>query len=108
MRRGDIVTVALPGDYGKPRPALVVQDEAFAGHPSLTLLLLTSTLYEAPLLRIPVEPDSDNGLERRSHICIDKAITVPHARLGPRIGRLQEATMQTVNTALARFLGLTI
>lgn len=107
MRRGDIVTVALPGDYGKPRPALVVQADAFAGHPSLTLLLLTSARHEAPLIRIDVEPDSGNGLERPSQICVDKAITVPHARIGRRIGQLEQATMLTVNAALARFLGLT-
>lgn len=108
MRRGDIVTVALPGDYGKPRPALVVQADAFAEHPSLTLLLLTSARHEAPLIRIDVEPDSGNGLERPSQICVDKAITVPRARIGRRIGGLDGSTMRTVDSALARFLGLTV
>lgn len=108
MNRGDIVTVALPGDYGKPRPALVVQADAFAGHPSVTLLLLTSARHEAPLIRIDVEPDSGNNLERPSQICVDKIVTVPQPRVGRRIGQIEQPTMLAVNTALALFLGLTI
>lgn len=106
MRRADLVTVAMPGDYGKPRPALIVRDDAFFAHPSVTLLLLTSTLRDAPLLRITVQPGPDNGLQRPSQVCVDKTATVPRQKIGQRIGRLDEATMRTVDAALARFLGL--
>ncbi|MHB8211101.1 MAG: type II toxin-antitoxin system PemK/MazF family toxin [Acidithiobacillus sp.] len=30
MNRGAVVVVALQGDYGKPRPALVVQSDMFS------------------------------------------------------------------------------
>lgn len=64
--RGDLVTVSLPGDYGKPRPALVIQSDLFAEHPSVTVLPITSHLVDAPLLRIDIGPES--GLERPSQI----------------------------------------
>ncbi len=106
ISRGDLVSVVLSGDYGKPRPALVVQDDAFSALPSLTLLPLTSDLRDAPLVRITAEPSRDNGLQRRSQVIIDKAATVPHSRLGRRIGQLDADTMRSVGAALARFLGL--
>jgi len=105
LRRGDIVSVAAPGDYGKPRPAVIIQDELFDSLPSVTVLPLTSELRNAPILRITVRPDVDNGLRKLSQIMIDKVVTVPRARLGERIGRLDSDAIQSVNTALARFLG---
>jgi mRNA interferase MazF len=66
LRRGDLVTVALQGGYGKPRPALVVQADQFAELGSVVILPITSTLVDAPLLRLPVEPSSDNGLRAPS------------------------------------------
>lgn len=62
MRRGDLVTVATSGDYGKPRPALIVEADAYAEHPSITVLPLTSELYDMPLLRVTVEPGENTGL----------------------------------------------
>ncbi len=106
MRRGDLVTVALQGDQGKPRPALVVQADYFGDLGSVTVLPITSTLVEAPLMRVPVEPSEDNGLAKRSQIMADKPQTPSRTRLGPVIGRLDEATMVTVNRVLAVFLGL--
>ena len=106
MSRGDLITVALPGDYGKPRPALIVQGDAFLGLDSLTILRLTSDRYDAPLVRVDVSPNSGNGLRWESQIMIDKAATVPKARIGQRIGRLDGITMQKVDELLARFLGL--
>lgn len=106
MKRGDLVTVAVSGDYGKPRPALVVQADAYAGHPSVTVLPLTSELHDAPLLRITVEPGEETGLRRRSQVMVDKATTIPRAKAGGRIGRVDEATLATVSRALAGFLGL--
>jgi mRNA interferase MazF len=100
------VTVALQGDQGKPRPALVVQADHFAGLASVTILPVTSTLVDAPLLRVTVEPSGQTGLARRSQIMVDKPQTPSRNRLGPVIGRLDDVTMVTVNRALAVFLGL--
>jgi mRNA interferase MazF len=108
INRGDLVTVAIAGDYGKRRPALVIQDDGFSGLESLTMLRLTSDLRNWPLFRIEVEPTRANGLRERSHIMIDKAISVPRTRIGHRIGYVDTATMRRVDRALARFLGLQI
>jgi mRNA interferase MazF len=104
--RGDIVTVALQGEQGKPRPALIVQADRFAELRAVTVLPITSTLIDAPLLRIAIEPSEQNGLAKRSQIMVDKPQTPLRSRLGPAIGRLDDATMLTVNRALAVFLGL--
>lgn len=105
MRRGDLVTVALSGDYSKPRPALVVQSDLFDAHPSLTVLPVTGDLREAPLLRIRVDPSETNGLRKASDIMVDKPQTVSRERVGAVIGRLDDATIVAVNRALATFLG---
>ncbi len=106
MRRGDLVTVAIGGDYGKPRPALVVQDDAFAALPSVTVLRLTSEIHAEHLVRVTVSPTPENGLRVPSQIMIDKAVTIPRGRAGPVIGHLDKALMRTVGKALAAFLGL--
>ena len=76
MRRGDFVTIAMPGDFGKPRPALVIQTDHFVEHPTVTILPVTSTLVDAPLLRITVPPSAENGLRKPSQVMVDKAMTV--------------------------------
>jgi len=105
VRRGDLVIAVIPGDYGKPRPALIVQSDAFSEMASLTVLPLTSDLQPAPLLRITIEPSAGNGLDRRSQIMIDKAVTVPRPKIGAHIGRVEDETMRFTDVALARFLG---
>lgn len=105
MKRGDFVTVALPGDYGKPRPALVIQSDLFEAHPSVTILPVTSELREAPLFRIAVEPTWDNGLRRPSQVMVDKPQSIARERVGKTIGRLDDEKMVSVNRALAVFLG---
>jgi len=83
-RRGDLVTVALP-DFGKPRPALILQADQFAGTATVTVLLISSTLLEAPLLRVTVQPNAENGLQKPSQVMLDKAMTVTReARTGFR------------------------
>ena len=82
MRRGDLVTVAVQGDFGKPRPALIVQADAFADHATVTVLLVSSALIDAPLLRLTILPDAANGLRRPSQIMIDKAMTIMQTKLG--------------------------
>lgn len=104
--RGDMVTVAASGDYGKPRPALVIQSDHFDQHPSITLLPITSDLRDTPLFRITVSPSSDNGLRKTSQIMVDKTLTVPRARIGSVIGTVGAETMLSVDRALMVFLGI--
>lgn len=105
MKRGSVVTIALSGDYGKPRPALVVQSNYFSEHPSVSVLPITSELRPTPLFRIEVEPDEINGLRKRSQIMVDKIQTVPAEKIGKVIGVLDDVTMMEVNRALALWLG---
>lgn len=104
MKRGDIVTVALPGAYGKPRPALVVQSDLLDEHPSITVLPITTHLIDASYLRIAV--GTENGLYQPSQIQIDKAHTMPRDKIGPVIGRVDAATLTAVGRSLAVFFGL--
>ncbi len=107
IKRGDFIVVVIPGDYGKPRPALVVHSDLFAGLPSATVCPLTTTLRDdASLLRITVEPDSSNGLRERSQIAIDKITTIPLAKIGGAIGSADDALMVSVTRALALYLGI--
>ena len=100
------MTVALQGEHGKPRPALVIQSDLFAGAATVTVLLLTSTRVEAPLIRIDVTPSPGNGLRQPSQVMIDKAMTVRAERLGAPFGRLDDAALVAVSRALALFLGI--
>ena len=106
MRRGDLITVIAPGDYGKPRPALVVQSDLTGNTASVAVLLLTSDLAEAPFARWTVEPNEQNGLRTTSQVQIDKILSVPRRRAGPTIGRLDEEAMISVTRLLASFLGI--
>ena len=106
MRRGDFVTVAAPGDYGRPRPALVVQSDLFDELPSVTLCLVTSTLRNTPIFRITVDPSAENGLQRISQIQVDKVMTVARERVGAVIGRIDDATLLKLNRSLAVFIGI--
>ena len=108
MKRGDLVTVALQGDYGKPRPALVIQSDQFPGTASVVVLPVTSTLVDAPLLRLTVEPEPDagNGLRATSQIILDKPMTVEADKIGPAFGSLDDVAMVSVSRSVALFLGL--
>ena len=104
--RGDLVTVAMPGDFGKPRPALVIQADPFDEHATVTVLLVSSTLIDAPLFRITVQPDPENGLREISQVMIDKAMTVKRGKLGSALGHLDADSMVRVDRCLALFLGI--
>lgn len=106
MRRGDLVTVAVPGDFGKPRPALVIQSDRFDEVGTVTVLLLSSTLVEAPLLRLTIDPTQQNGLRATSQIMIDKAMTVRRDRIGKSFGHVDDATLLATNRSIALFFGL--
>jgi mRNA interferase MazF len=105
ISRGDLIAVALSGAHGKPCPALVIQADDFTALPSVTVLPLTSEWHDWPVFRITLEPSPVNGLEKRSQIMIDKAVTVPRSKIGRRLGRGDPATLNAVGEALARFLG---
>ncbi|MCJ2072814.1 type II toxin-antitoxin system PemK/MazF family toxin [Methylobacterium sp. J-030] len=106
MTRGDIVTVSPPGAYGKPRPALVIQSDWLVETDSLLVCLLTSTLRDAPLFRLTVEPTPANGLRSVSQIMTDKIIAMPRAKCSAPIGRLERDTVATLNRMLALVLGI--
>ena len=106
MKRGDLVTIAVSGEYGKPRPALIVQADAFDLHPSVTLLPLTSELHDAPLFRVTVQPGKSTGLRKISQVMVDKTTTVPRAKVGQRIGRVDAETLRAVDGAMRGFLDL--
>lgn len=107
MRRGQFVVVAMAGEYGKPRPALVVQSDLFADLPSVVICPLTSTLREdVDLIRVTVQPSERNGLRATSQIAIDKITVVKFARIGGVIGEADDALMLRVNRALALFLSI--
>jgi mRNA interferase MazF len=105
VRRGDLVTIALQGDFGKPRPGLVIQSDLFNEHPSITILPVTSELRDAPLFRITVEPSDVNGLNKVSQVMVDKPQTLARAKIGEAFGHLDDDAMLRVNRALAVFLG---
>ncbi|MET3650008.1 type II toxin-antitoxin system PemK/MazF family toxin [Phyllobacterium ifriqiyense] len=107
MRRGDLVTVAISGDFGKPRPALIIQSDQFSGTGTLTVLLLSGTPVDAPLIRLTIQPTPGNGRRKESQIMVDKAMSVKRDKLGEPFGHLDDETMISVNRSLALFLGFT-
>ncbi|WP_234889592.1 type II toxin-antitoxin system PemK/MazF family toxin [Agrobacterium vitis] len=96
---------AVPGDFDRPRPALIIQSDFFSETGTATVLLISSTLVDAPLLRVTVQPSSANGLKKPSQIMVDKAISIRRERLGPAFGRLDDDAMLFVTRSLAVFFG---
>lgn len=105
MKRGDLVTVAMSGDFGKPRPALVIQSDRFEDTGTVTVLLVSGTLVQAPLIRLTIQPTAGNGLRKPSQVMVDKAMSVKRDKIGPTFGRLDEETMISVARSLAVFFG---
>src|SRR5512134_942206 len=107
MKRGEIWTVAGGGDYaGKPRPAVIIQDDSFSATNSITLCVFTSDPTKAPLFRLVVEPSESNGLHTSSSLMVDKVTTVPKTKLGTRVGKLDDEDVVRLNQAIVVFLGL--
>lgn len=106
MTRGDFVTIAIQGDFGKPRPALVIQADMFNEHATVTVLPVTSTLIGAPLFRITVQPSTDNGLQKSSQIMVDKSMTVKRDKIRQTFGRIDANSMVEIERCLAVFLGI--
>lgn len=109
MRRGDIWTVAGGKDYaGKPRPVVIVQDDNFDATDSITICAFTSDETDAPLFRLPVQPNERNGLRVVCRLMVDKISTVPKTKVGVRIGRLDDEDILRLNRAVLVFLGLAV
>ncbi len=106
MKRGDVVRVAVTGDCGKPRPAVVIQSDLFDEHPSLTVLPITSDLRDAPAFRVDLPSDAWTGLRLPSQAMVDKIHTVRREKVGGVIGTIDESRMLSINRALAVFLGI--
>ncbi len=107
MKRGDLVTIAIQGDFGKPRPALILQSDVFNDiHETVTIALLSSALIQAPIFRLNVTPNEKNGLTKECQIQIDKIMTVRKTRIGAIFGQLDEAVLVRTNRAFALWLGL--
>jgi mRNA interferase MazF len=106
-RRGDVVICAPPGDFGKPRPAVVVQSDLFnESHASVTLCPVTTYEVDAPLFRVRLKPTAANGLKHDSHAMADKLTTLRADRIGSVVGRLSDAEFQRVEDAVMLWLGL--
>ena len=107
MRRGDFVTVAISGDCGKPRPAIIVQSDGLEAVDSVLVATLSTHMRDAPLFRLPVSPTPRNGLREPSDILAEKLFAVPRVKVGPVFGRADDEQMLALNRMLAFVLGLT-
>ena len=106
MKRDELWTVSGAGYAGKPRPAVIVQDDRFDATASVTLCVFTTDETEAPLFRLLIAPSDRNGLRSASRLMVDKLTTVSKDRLGKRIGRLDDGDVVRLNRAILVFLGL--
>jgi len=107
MKRGDLVTIAMQGDFGKPRPALILQSDVFSDiHETITVAPLSSKIIQAPIFRLNVSPDEKNQLAKECQIQIDKIMSVRKEKIGKVIGSLDDTILVRVNRALALWLGL--
>lgn len=106
MKRGDIVTVAVSGDYGKPRPAVVIQSDWLKATDSVLVALMTSALADAPIYRLTLEPDARNGLRMPTQVMVDKIVAVPRAKCGKVLGRLDEKARIALDHMVSVVVGL--
>lgn len=107
MKRGEVWTAAAGGGYaGKPRPVVIVQDDRVDATASVTVCAFTTHMVQEAFFRVPVEPSDTNGLTARSHLMVDKIVTMPKAKLGRRLGRLSTPDVVRLDAAMLAFLGL--
>lgn len=107
LRRGEVWAVAGGKGYaGKLRPVVIVQDDRFDATDSVTICAMTTDEMDAPLFRLPVEPNARNGLRTACRMMVDKNSTVPKTNVGARVGRLDDEDVVRLNRAVLVFLGL--
>ena len=104
-KRGDLVTVSLSGDYGKPRPALVIQNDLLDELDSVVLCPVTSDMRTADF-RVTLEPTPSNGLRQISQVMVDKLSTLPRHKVGETFGRLDVEKMRAVDRAMMLVIGV--
>ena len=105
MIRGELWSVAGGADASKPRPALILQGDAFDGGKSVTVAPLTSNLVDAPLLRVRIPRSETSGLDHDSDVMVDKLTTVRRTSVGKRFGGLTSDQLVQVERAVMVFLG---
>lgn len=107
LKRGGVWTVSGAPDYaGKPRPVIILQDDAFDATSSVTICPLTTHSLDAPLIRLAIEPSKLNGLRAESYVMVDKVTTVSKKKLEDHVGHLADEDIVRVNRAVVVFLGL--
>jgi mRNA interferase MazF len=107
VTRGEIYTAAARATYtGKPRSVVILQGDRFDATASITVCPFTTNPVEARLLRLPIDPSAENGLDHPSQLMVDKVTTVPRSSLGERLGRLRDDELVALNRSLIVFLGL--
>jgi len=106
VKRGDVITVSAPGDYGKPRPAVVIQSDSLNTNDSILVAPFTSTLRDAPIYRLTVEPSASNGLKLPSQIMVDKITTIARGKCGKVIGRLDDRVILALNRLISAVCGI--
>lgn len=107
MKRGEVWTASAGTGYaGKPKPVVIIQDDRFDATASVTVCAFTTDPTDAPLFRLVVDPDDDNGIRERSRLMVDKVTTVPRSKLGERLGRLGPAQMIQLDRTIVLFLGI--
>jgi mRNA interferase MazF len=108
MKRGDIYSISAPGDFGKPRPAVIVQTDAFNQQQLSSVIIcpFTGTITDAPLFRILVEPTPENGLKKPSQIMVDKVMAVAVGRIGESMGKINDEQLLQLNRTLAFVIGI--
>lgn len=106
MKRGDIVTVAVAGDYGKPRPAVIIQSDWLKATDSVLVALMTSALADAPIYRLTLEPDATNGLGMPTQVMIDKIVAAPRAKCGKVVGKLDDKARMALDHMVSVVVGL--
>jgi mRNA interferase MazF len=106
MKRGEIITVSAPGDYGKPRPAVVIQSDELEDTDSVLLCLMTTVERDAAFYRVAVNPTPLTGLRQSSQIMVDKIVTIKREKCSHAFGRLDQPTMLALNRTLALVIGI--
>ena len=106
MKRGEAWTVSDGVYASKPRPAVILQSDQFSETRSVTLVPFTTDPMDAPLFRLNLTPDDQNGLHTACNLMVDKITTVPKASLGQRIGQLNDDDLTRLNRSAVVFLGL--